>query len=107
MDEGASPQGRIYQMWAAALDPNYPLGERLSCALNVLHKMQALVDIAEAKNRDLRAAIAYEIRAELVCCDIYESHDPGKAERAGHAICYWGEAAARIAENRPADEDGF
>lgn len=107
MDEGVSPQGRIYQLWAAALDPNYPVAERLACALNVLHKMQGLVDIAEAKNKDLRAAIAEEIRAELVCCDILDTKNPGKAERAGHAICYWGEAAARLAEGRPADEDGF
>lgn len=107
MDEGVSPQGRIYQLWAAALDPHYYPAGRLSSALQALAKMQGLVDIAEAKNRDLRAAIAYEIRAELVCCDILDTKDPGRAERTGHAICYWGEAAARLAEDRPTDEDGF
>lgn len=77
--------------------------------------------------------VAYRIRAELVCCDIYEkiqqdakkidasteqvdlagSHpdDPtdfaiqgamGRAvlRRDWHDLCYWGEAAARIAEGR-------
>ncbi len=45
-----------------------------------------------------RARIAYRIRAELVCCDVYERDS--YTERAGreHPICFWGEAAARIAE---------
>lgn len=45
------------------------------------------------------AAIAYDIRAELVCCDIYDK-DAG-TNRAGktHAICFWGEAGARLAES--------
>jgi hypothetical protein len=55
--------------------------------------------------RDLRIAIAYRIRAELVCCDIYErSHRDGTAELVSegpHSICFWGEAGARIAEARP------
>jgi hypothetical protein len=58
--------------------------------------LAAVIPIVE---RDLRARIAYRIRAELVCCDVYErDHD---TERAGetHAICFWGEAAARIAED--------
>ncbi len=48
--------------------------------------------------RQAAAKIALEIRRELVCCDIYE-RDAG-TERAGqtHAICFWGEAGARIAE---------
>jgi hypothetical protein len=43
--------------------------------------------------------IAYNIRAELVCCDAYERfrHHPDDAENAGHGLCYWGEAAARVA----------
>lgn len=52
--------------------------------------------------RDLRAAIAYRIRAELVCCQIFEqTHDTPAWERASqgrHSICYWGEVSARIAE---------
>lgn len=50
-------------------------------------------------------AIAHDIRRELVCCDIYErkadTEDRDEAEAVGegpHAICFWGEAAARIAE---------
>lgn len=37
---------------------------------------------------------------EVVCCNIYD-RDAG-TNRAGerHAICFWGEAAARIAEGR-------
>ncbi|GIF14818.1 hypothetical protein [Actinoplanes teichomyceticus] len=56
--------------------------------------VEAVLAIVE---RDLRAQIAYRIRAELVCCDVYDrDHD---TERAGktHSICFWGEAAARIA----------
>lgn len=54
-----------------------------------------------------RAATAYRIRAELVCCDVYQQdHD---TDRAGtrHAICFWGEAAAQIAETITADGLGF
>lgn len=44
------------------------------------------------------ARAARDIRAELVCCDVYERDRD--TERAGrtHAICFWGEAGARIAE---------
>lgn len=50
-------------------------------------------------NQQLRDA-AYEIRAELVCCDIYD-RDRGTA-RAGshHALCFWGEASARLVEEK-------
>lgn len=46
--------------------------------------------------------IMHNIRAELVCCDAYELYAGDaaaieKVERAGHGICFWGEAAARIA----------
>lgn len=64
--------------------------------------------------------VAYRIRAELVCCDIYdrvqvesaelaqEGHPDGHQSAIGRAIvrkdwhdlCYWGEAAAQIAEGR-------
>ena len=42
--------------------------------------------------------IAYDIRAELVCCGTYDM--TRDTERAGdtHEICFWGEAGARIAE---------
>lgn len=46
--------------------------------------------------------IAQRIRAELVCCDIFERKSGTReweaASRGEHSICYWGEAAARIAE---------
>lgn len=55
---------------------------------------------------DVRVAIAHEIRAELVCCDIYQRLSTERDERRwrteqtkGHDLCYWGEAAARIAES--------
>lgn len=59
-------------------------------------------DEAYAKGvADTAKAIAYRIRAELVCCHIYD--EDAWTERAGtrHAICFWGEAGARIAENYP------
>lgn len=63
----------------------------------------------------LRAAIAYEIRAELVCCTVYDDLAEARSTLAdeefdkvltahGHGICYWGEAAARNAEGH-CDED--
>ena len=72
--------------------------------------------VAESTSRHL----AYRIRAELVCCDIFEKikKEAAKAENQGtpsgygeqtaignailrnewHEICYWGEAAARLVE---------
>jgi hypothetical protein len=67
------------------------------------------------------AEIAYKIRAELVCCDVYDrvapirdeiqAQQPGWGEAIGelddaidgHAICYWGEVAARITEGTETD----
>lgn len=63
--------------------------------------------------------IAYRIRAELVCCKVFErvqqeaavlereDHPDGHQSAIGravvrrewHDICYWGEAAARVAES--------
>jgi hypothetical protein len=53
-------------------------------------------------------AIAYRIRAELVCCHIYDrvndTHEltiqQAMESRDWHDLCYWGEASARIAEGR-------
>lgn len=57
--------------------------------------------VAEVITRHL----AYRIRAELVCCDIFErvQRDGGDDNAMGranewHEICYWGEAAARLVE---------
>ncbi len=44
---------------------------------------------------DIGQRIAEDIRGELVCCEAYDG--TGKYPQ-GHAICYWGEAAALIAE---------
>lgn len=43
--------------------------------------------------------IAYDIRAELVCCEVYDQD--ADTDRAGtrHEICFWGEAGARLAED--------
>lgn len=61
--------------------------------------LTAALAIAE---RDLRTQIAYGIRADLVCCDIFErahnTPDWEKASQGAHSLCYWGEAAARIAD---------
>lgn len=72
------------------------------------------------EEKALRAKIAYDIRAELVCCDMYDKvQDIDKAMQANgdrlwdaedivgyHGICHWGEAAARIAEGAPVEDEG-
>lgn len=64
----------------------------------VRERLAAVLALAE---RDLRGQIAYRIRAELVCCEIFEqTHDTSAWEQASqgpHSICYWGEVAARLA----------
>lgn len=65
-------------------------------------------------------AIAFRIRAELVCCHLYDQvgEEAAKLKKAGdpkavqhaiaravlrrewHELCYWGEASAQIAEGR-------
>lgn len=50
----------------------------------------------QARDTALRARLADHITAELVCCQVYDTGDVAAAEKTGHAICYWGEAAARI-----------
>lgn len=52
--------------------------------------------------------IAFRIRAELVCCDLYDRINVRKeltlaeAMKSAdwHDLCYWGEASAQIAEGR-------
>lgn len=68
------------------------------------------------EEKTLRAKIAYDIRAELVCCDEYDRvqvldkvmqavgerlWEPEKELKNYHAICHWGECAARVAEGQP------
>jgi len=63
--------------------------------------------VARAKDAEARAA--ERIRNELVCCNIFERVNDlremtlaeARTSTAWHAICYWGEASARLAENRP------
>ena len=57
---------------------------------------------------NIQDKVAYRIRAELVCCDLYDRVNVRKeltleeAEESEdwHALCYWGEASAQIAEGR-------
>lgn len=80
-------------------------GNELAAALQP--KVAAMIEDARADERKTVAeTIAYEIRAELVCCDIYDRLSKERDERRwrteqtkGHDLCYWGEAAARIAES--------
>lgn len=70
----------------------------------------------DEQERKIRAQIAYDIRAELVCCDMYDTvqkvdkvmqekgdrlWEPESVIKGYHAICHWGECAARIAEEPP------
>jgi hypothetical protein len=65
--------------------------------------------VSEGRRQATEAA-AYKIRAELVCCDIYEQLRPLRELEPSnyrdlfdaiddHDLCYWGEASARIAES--------
>lgn len=81
--------------------------------------MSTLAEALTMYEKALRAKIAYDIRAELVCCKVYDWLAPQRAEidtqkpgweeahsrfvdaMSGHEICYWGEASARIAEEDP------
>lgn len=55
---------------------------------------------------DVASKIAHRIRAELVCCQIYERVNVAKEltlqeameSKDWHDLCYWGEAAARLAD---------
>lgn len=63
---------------------------------------------ARRPSRNLQTDLAFRIRAELVCCNIYErvndlkelTLESAQASRGWHDLCYWGEASARIAEGR-------
>ena len=66
---------------------------------------------AELQMRNVRDArlsvgkeIAETIRRELVCCDVYERHAGGPKAGTEHPICFWGEAAARLASDEPDSE---
>lgn len=68
--------------------------------------------------RRIGADIAYRIRAELVCCTIYDDLESARRTMTdvefvnalgvelaarGHDYCYWAEAAARLAEKHHED----
>jgi hypothetical protein len=80
---------------AAAWHPNWGGGDPAWQA-----GLDAVLALAE---RQIRDAIAHRIRAELVCCEIFQqTHDTPAWERASqgaHSLCYWGEVAARITED--------
>jgi hypothetical protein len=98
--------------WEQAKRPKFATGGAVGPATEVLvvplGQTQADVDAAYERGvaegrRQATAKIAHEIRAELVCCEIYDKAEGDedairKLERAGHGICFWGEAGARIAE---------
>lgn len=87
---------------------------------SMLPRMGELFDVIR---RDEREKIAYHIRAELVCCDLYERVGSATPEQFGmtedawdklsvksvanlmglgyHAICHWGGYAAALAEQGP------
>jgi hypothetical protein len=57
---------------------------------------------------ETRREVAEKIENELVCCDVYDRLNPkpraawssvDESEFRGHSICYWGRAAARIADS--------
>lgn len=48
--------------------------------------------------QDFARHTAKQIRAELVCCDVYERNHGTNRGSDGHGICFWGEASARLVE---------
>lgn len=66
-----------------------------------LDDMAKVLEVAlEIAEREFRAAAAYEIRRQLVCCHLYENtvntDQQAGASEGEHSICYWGEVSARI-----------
>lgn len=71
-----------------------------------MHRL--ITEAADERERQVRAYVAEEIRRELVCCHIYKRGTAVEVEEArltGHDLCYWGEASARIAEDRPVPDE--
>ena len=54
-----------------------------------------------ASPAEVARVVAWNIRSELVCCRAYEEYEgrPEEVEELGHGLCFWGEAAARVAES--------
>ena len=91
-------------------DAGSPIGDLAFQGLSTLLNGFALDCAAEGARQAERDA-ARRIRGELVCCDSYDVHRPNALTDAAdphydpetqpgyHAVCYWGEAAARLAED--------
>jgi hypothetical protein len=77
-------------------------------ALSSHRLQQQITGRFHARIAALPGEIAYRIRAELVCCELYGrvndrqdlTFEQALASRDWHDLCYWGEAAARLAEGR-------
>lgn len=97
------PGGSEYSHWAALANRTFSLG-LLRAIREHADEMTAVLAARKSRDQMLRDQIAEQIRAELVCCDIYKrmnaQHKPGYPCHDGnyHETCYWGEAGAQIAE---------
>jgi hypothetical protein len=91
----ADPDRQAPQVTREGLGVPVPPGEPRSCVCGAVDRPDGGESVA--------ARIAADIRRELVCCDVYD-RDAG-TDRAGreHPICFWGEAAGRIALDHGGD----
>ncbi|MFJ8153909.1 hypothetical protein [Streptomyces sp. NPDC094468] len=94
-------------LWAA--DRFDHVGRTVLAASQVRDKLRRLAgEVAQDRRAPGPDAIAYRIRAELVCCDLYDRVNVRKEltiaqameSKDWHDLCYWGEASARLAEGR-------
>lgn len=97
-----------HQAWAMHLAkvPQLEIANRLGVSQATICRWLGQVRLTQPKAQHV---IAEKIRAELVCCDIYQQMkeasgpDDDKSRQLrlaarAHAICFYGEWAARIAE---------
>lgn len=77
-----------------------PLSNTLRQIVAELRSVSAEVDnLRQQVRRDTASEIALAIRADLVCCDVYDRHAGTKQAGTEHAICFWSEASARFADD--------
>lgn len=97
--------------WIAVEWPKLRTSDRTETGVTIA-TAQAGGGVAEDSPADTTGAqIAYRIRAELVCCHIYDRVNGTREltfrqamdSRDWHDLCYWGEAAAGIAEQHQPD----
>jgi hypothetical protein len=86
--------------------------EEIERAFHVSFKLPEQARVLLDNYRDQVAAqrgkdIAFRIRAELVCCTIYDrvqagelAYEQARNSPAWHDLCYWGEASAQLAEGQ-------